>query len=89
VKPKVTLIVRRGALKRFDRLKRATSDVPADLLWDRRQRERRRSVETPAEEARKSERRQTPPFTWDVADFIVVENGVSQRKTPASRDGGA
>ena len=66
----VELIVRRSAIRRFHRLKRATADLDAvKLSWDRR---------TSEPEARQIERRKAPPFTWEVADFLVVE-------TPAPR----
>jgi hypothetical protein len=66
----VELIVRRTAFRRFDKLKQATADFDAvKLSWDRR---------TSEPEARPIERRKAPPYTWDVADFVVVE-------TPAPR----
>lgn len=65
--PVVELIVRRTALRRYHKLKRATAELPAlQVSWDRRTND--------ATEARpQTERRQTPPFTWDAADFVVVE----------------
>jgi hypothetical protein len=65
--PVVELIVRRTALRRFHKLKRATAELPAlQVSWDRRTND--------ANGARpRTERRQAPPFTWDVADFVVVE----------------
>ena len=75
---RVALVVRRGALRRFDTLKKKTAELPVDVLWDRRQEDRRTSMkETPAQR-RQRERRQAPPFTWDLADFVVVED-----ETPA------
>ena len=70
--PAVTLVVRRGALRRFDRLKRDTGNVPATVVWDRRLSDRQVSVDKGGEERRSPERRRTPPFTWDAADFVVV-----------------
>jgi hypothetical protein len=65
--PVVELIVRRTALRRYHKLKRATAALPAlEVSWDRRTND--------AMDARpQTERRQKPPFTWDVADFVVVE----------------
>jgi hypothetical protein len=65
--PEVELIVRRSAIRRFDKLKRVAATVPAlKVSWDRRTND--------ATDARpQTERRQKPPFTWDVADFVVVE----------------
>src|SRR5688500_15568704 len=65
--PVVELIVRRTALRRYHKLQRATAELPAlQVSWDRRTND--------ATEARpQAERRQAPPFTWDVADVVVVE----------------
>jgi hypothetical protein len=73
--PTVELIVRRGALRRFDKLKRATEslDLPVKLSWDRRLGERRTSSSDVRRERRGSDRRKEPPFTWGTADFIVIE----------------
>ena len=59
------LIVRRGALRRFHKLKRDTANLPVSVEWDRRQ----ESATRPGS----PERRGTPPFTWETADFVVVE----------------
>lgn len=72
VSERVTLIVRRGAQRRFDRLARDTKDLSATVLWDRRQAERNGSPETAGEERREPDRRKAPPFTWEAADFVVV-----------------
>jgi hypothetical protein len=71
--PTVELIVRRGALRRFDKLKRATAELPVKLSWDRRLNERRTSAGDVRGERRQSDRRKKPPFTWGTADFVVVE----------------
>jgi hypothetical protein len=72
--PKVELIVRRGALRRFDKLKRATAELPVKLSWDRRLGERRTAAgDVNRERRRQSDRRKKPPFTWGSADFVVVE----------------
>lgn len=43
------------------------------LTWDRRLRDRRRSTQDVDLNHRRTERRRTPPFTWETADFLVVE----------------
>ena len=68
----VGIIVRRGALRRFDALARKTADLPVVVSWDRRTKQRRASDESAPVERRSSDRRKTPPFTWDAADFVVV-----------------
>ena len=70
--PVVEIIVRRGALRRFDRLRKTTTDLPVKLSWDRRLHQRRRSASGTEREQRQEDRRRNPPFTWEVADFVVV-----------------
>jgi hypothetical protein len=65
---RIELIVRRGALRRFDRLKKSTADLPVKVSWDRRQ------ASSPGDDRPTKERRKEPPFTWTVADFVVVEH---------------
>jgi hypothetical protein len=69
---KTVIRVRRGALRRFDHLKQKGADLPVEIKWDRRTTERRASSKGAGDERRTTERRQKPPFTWDVADFVVV-----------------
>jgi hypothetical protein len=69
----VRIFVRIGALKRFHALTQKTTDLPVTVSWDRRRGDRRDEAELPAGERRQSDRRQKPPFTWEVADFVVVE----------------
>ena len=69
----LVFVVRRGALRRFDRLKQAATDLPVDVIWDRRT-----SQHAPKDgphQARRmlTERRKQPSFTWTTADFVVVE----------------
>jgi hypothetical protein len=69
----VRMFVRIGALKRFHFLKQKTADLPVSVEWDRRRTDRRAGDETSSANLRKVERRGAPPFTWDTADFVVVE----------------
>ena len=80
MKKPVTLIVKRGALRRFDRLKRDAAELPVDVIWDRRQAQRRQTVETTESEQRRAERRSPLPFTWETADFIVLEKAKTRKK---------
>jgi hypothetical protein len=68
----VELVVRRGALRRFHQLKEKTAALPVKVLWDRRQSDRRVASTEQNREQRKGERRQAAPYTWNVADFVVV-----------------
>jgi hypothetical protein len=89
-KKSVGIVVRRGALRRFDALTRKTADLPAVVSWDRRTATRRASREPAPVELRSSDRRKTPPFTWEAADFVVVDAPVEQdaTATPSAPHGG-
>ena len=81
----VEIVVRRGAMRRFDALKTRTTELPVVLTWDRRT-DRRRDAAASAgvkRDRRQDERRRQPPFTWDLADFVVVEP--TKRQKAASR----
>lgn len=76
----IEIVVRRGALHRFDKLKNRTAELPVIVTWDRRTDERREGAgPVSARERRQAERRRTPPFTWDLADFVVVERQGRQK----------
>jgi hypothetical protein len=69
----IRMVVRRGALRRFESLKKQTADLPVVVSWDRRLGDRRNVSGDIARDRRRTERRQQPSFTWDAADFVVVE----------------
>jgi hypothetical protein len=69
----IEIVVRRGALKRFDALKTKTGELPVVVKWDRRLDDRRAGAGGSKRARRYDERRRTPPFTWELADFVVVE----------------
>ena len=73
-KQNLRIFVRRGALRRFARLTRDSRMLPVDIEWDRRQEERREEPKAPSAERRKTNRRRRPPFTWEMADFVVTES---------------
>jgi hypothetical protein len=77
----VTLVVRRGALRRFDRLKQATQELPAEVIWDRRA-EGRGADPAATEVDPAKNRRKATPSTWDLADFVVTENGSRAKGSP-------
>ena len=79
------IFVRRGALRRFDRLKKAAADLPVAIEWDRRTDERRTASKSVSNDTRKNERRQQPPFTWKVADFVVVDAPAKTARAPRKK----
>ena len=68
----VELVVRRGALQRFQKLKEKAADLPVKVSWDRRLGDRRKASDSANPDQRKGDRRQKPPFTWELSDFVVV-----------------
>ena len=81
-KETIEIVVRRGAMRRFDALKTRTSELPVVVTWDRRTDDRRDDeTATGNNNARHAERRRKPPFTWDLADFVVVEPAKLPKKT--------
>lgn len=73
----VRMFVRIGALKRFHFLKKKTADLPVSVEWDRRRTDRRSGEEQETPAPRGEDRRGVPPFTWDTADFVVVEEAAA------------
>jgi hypothetical protein len=69
------MVVRRGAQRRFEALQERTANLPVTVSWDRRQKDRRAVDGDIARDRRRNERRGEPAFTWDLADFVVVEEG--------------
>ena len=65
--------VKRGALGRFHRLKRDSQVLPITVEWDRRVEDRRASARPVPSDQRKVERRSAAPYTWDAAEFVVVD----------------
>jgi hypothetical protein len=68
----IRMIVRRGAVKRYQDLKKKTAHLEVEVVWDQRDAERRQDPCLSDSERRRKERRGPPPFTWDAADFVVV-----------------
>ena len=52
----------------------------AQVIWDRRQGERRRAPQPTETEQRKGDRRRSPPSSWRTMGFVVVPG--SGRRTP-------
>jgi hypothetical protein len=77
------IFVKRGAIWRFHRLSRDAQKLPITVEWDRRTADRRSSDRgvhrqadagmTADQDNRRKERRGEVPFTWDTAEFVVVD----------------
>jgi hypothetical protein len=81
----VRIFVRIGALRRFHALTQKTTDLPVEVTWDRRRSDRRDPAGSSEAERRQPDRRQKPPFTWEAADFVVVEDPVTEPKPRAKK----
>ena len=68
----VLLIVRRGALRCFANLQRKASALNVEVMWDRRQRERRQANDSGRNDQRTGERRRSASSIWQMADFEVA-----------------
>jgi hypothetical protein len=77
----VELIVRRGALRRFEKLKAKTAALPVKVSWDRRVADRRTASNTTDADRRKKDRREKTPFTWEIGDFVVVAKTRRRKRT--------
>jgi hypothetical protein len=74
----VKIFVKIGALRRFDLLKKKTAELPVTISWDRRRSDRRNAPAPDDNDGAPVDRRQKPPFTWEAADFVVVEEPGAQ-----------
>jgi hypothetical protein len=72
------MIVRRGCLDTFERLRQMFADDPEiQVVWDRRTGdrrvgERRRESRAESRDRRQNERRGIPAQSWMALDFVVV-----------------
>src|SRR6185436_16370314 len=65
----------------WSRLARGAPHLPTPVPFDAdRQEERRAERESTPQERRKSDRRRKPPFTWEMADFVVTESKAGTKK---------
>ncbi len=78
-------MVRRGAIRRFDKLKGKTKGLKVAITWDRRQSDRRVCDCDIAGDRRRTDRRKRSPYTWEVADFVLVEHPPEDRPPPKGR----
>ena len=69
----VELVVRRGAIRRFHKLQQKAEGMRVTVSWDRRTGERRTDASNDTSNRRSADRRQKPPFPWDVSDFVIVD----------------
>ncbi|MDE3157030.1 MAG: hypothetical protein KGN76_18170 [Acidobacteriota bacterium] len=74
------MIVRRGCLDTFERLRRMfVEDPEIEVVWDRRvgdrrAGERRRGSRPGSRDRRQSDRRTIPPQSWLALDFLVARD---------------
>jgi hypothetical protein len=80
----ITLVVRRGALRRFHKLQKETADLPVVVTWDRRSGDHPDATPGDGSESAPEDRRRQQSFTWELADFIVVPG--EPQEAPAQAD---
>ena len=79
------IFVRRGAIRRFDKLTAGAKHLDVPVEWDRRAaRSGTESAKTSSPADPATERRLEPPSTWTLADFVLVEDGAQGSKDEAS-----
>ena len=71
----VRIVVKRGEFQRFDDLYKVfVPNGAADVVWDRRLRERRKTKPpSDVQERRQNDRRHTQPVSWTGLGFVVCE----------------
>lgn len=69
---RILLVVKRGALRRYNTLRTKTSSLNVEVIWDRREGARRREERPTAANRRAGDRRNTDGYMWSVADFAVA-----------------
>lgn len=67
------MIVRRGRDERHELLTQQFGASGVEIIWDRRQGERRRRDDSVPENLRRADRRRPPPALWSTMDFLVSE----------------
>jgi hypothetical protein len=67
------IFVKKGAHRRFNRLQLDSERLQVSVEWDRRKGERRKASQLTDADKRKTDRRGTRPFTWELAEFGVVD----------------
>ena len=70
-------IVRRGNIERFRALRETFGDPPisANVIWDRRQGDRRLRAQAAASDRRRAGRRGQEPSSWSALDFLTAPSG--------------
>ena len=83
---KQVIIVSRGGIERFRSLRDTFGSPPisAKIIWDRRQRDRRRRAQVAPSDRRRAERRGSEPSSWSALDFLVTGPTGNQRAANGS-----
>jgi hypothetical protein len=69
------MVVQRGDFDRFRFLSATFRDKSIQVMWDRRQRERRGATGLSGHDRRISDRRADPPVSWSNLGFLVTRQG--------------
>jgi len=73
------MVVQRGNHDRFRFLSATFRDRPVEVMFDRRQGDRRRASDAASVERRAGDRRGQPPATWDNLGFLVARRELDKQ----------
>jgi hypothetical protein len=74
------MVVHRGEHDRFRVLTSTFRDRPVEVMWDRRMADRRRAADGVSVDRRSSDRRQSPPSSWNNLGFLVARRMLDRDK---------
>jgi hypothetical protein len=74
------MVVQRGDHDRFGFLRSTFGDRPVEVMWDRRLSDRRTTSDGPDVDRRASDRRRTPPTSWNNLGFLVARSARVQEE---------
>ena len=72
------MVVQRGDQDRFRFLSSTFRDRPVDIVWDRRDGERRKAGDGTPSDRRAGDRRNAPPSSWVNLGFLVAKRAPPQ-----------
>ena len=79
------VIVQRGRLATFKLLTRTFAHDPTvRVVWDRRERDRRKTASPTPEDRRRRDRRASPPASWDRFQYLVVSTMADSQNGPTT-----
>jgi hypothetical protein len=72
------MVVQRGDQDRFRFLSSTFRDRPVEVMWDRRVGDRRKAADASPVDRRSSDRRNSPPTSWNNLGFLVARRALDR-----------